>query len=255
MTLTRVTIAEFPDDPECIEERFTFMKGHLDGEQTDLLVLPELFAFSSFWQSPVFDAGLWTAAVLAHERYLERLPELNAGRIIGTMPAGPPEGPRRNTVFWWGPTGVQLARSKYYLPEEEGAYERTWFSRGDADVVAMDVGSLSIAVLVCSEVMVSAAPTQLGRSHVQCIAAPRATGSHPRWQVALRMAAIQSGAFVASSNRRSPDTDLFGGTAMLISPEGDVLAATSAAEPVITVPIDLAEAARAKGTYPRTLEL
>jgi N-carbamoylputrescine amidase len=256
MTLIRITIVEFPDDPESIDEAFADLRIYLHSEQTDLLVLPELFGFSSFWQRDSFDADLWLAASAAHERYLERLAELNAKRIIGTIPTGPPGGPRHNTVFWWSSaTGVQQARSKYHLPDEEGGYELTWFERGNEEVALLDIGSLVIAPLVCTEVMVSPAPTLLGRSNVECIVAPRATGSHPRWEVALRMAAIQSGAFVASSNRRSSNTSLFGGTGMLISPDGDVLAATTAAEPVLTTMIETDDAARAKTTYPRTVRL
>ena len=62
-----------------------------------------------------------------------------------------------------------------------------------------------------------------------------------------------SGCFVASANRRSYDSEAFAGRSWLISPEGEILAETGADSPFLTVEIDLAEANRAKRTYPRNL--
>ena len=56
-------------------------------------------------------------------------------------------------------------------------------------------GALCFSELVCTELMVSTAARRLGQSGVQVIAAPRATGAHPRWEVAARMTAIAAGAF------------------------------------------------------------
>jgi N-carbamoylputrescine amidase len=67
------------------------------------------------------------------------------------------------------------------------------------------------------------------------------------------MAAIMSGCFVASSNRRSYDSTAFAGRSWLVSPEGELLAETNADTPFLTVDIDLEEAMRAKSTYPRNL--
>jgi N-carbamoylputrescine amidase len=74
-----------------------------------------------------------------------------------------------------------------------------------------------------------------------------------RWLLALRMAAIVSGAFVISSNHvgLGPSGVNFGGAGAIISPEGEVLGVTSFAEPFITIAVNLQEAEAAKKNYPR----
>ena len=67
------------------------------------------------------------------------------------------------------------------------------------------------------------------------------------------MAAVMSGCFVASANRRSEDNQTFAGNSLLVSPDGEVLAETTADEPWLTVNIDPDEADRAKSTYPRNV--
>jgi predicted amidohydrolase len=62
-----------------------------------------------------------------------------------------------------------------------------------------------------------------------------------------------AGAFVASTNRRSFDNDAFAGRSWLVSPEGDILLETSADSPFLSAEIDLADADRAKCTYPRNI--
>jgi len=67
--------------------------------------------------------------------------------------------------------------------------------------------------------------------------------------------AIVSGCFVASANRRSYDRDDFCGRSWIVSPEGELLAETTASRPFETVEIDLQRADSAKATYPRNLAL
>jgi N-carbamoylputrescine amidase len=71
--------------------------------------------------------------------------------------------------------------------------------------------------------------------------------------MAACMAAVMSGCFVASANRRSYDSEAFAGRSWPVSPEGEILGETSADMPSLTVDIDLEEAVRAKSTYPRNL--
>ena len=96
---------------------------------------------------------------------------------------------------------------------------------------------------------------RLGRAGAQIIAAPRATGGHRRWRAAASLVAVVSGCFVASSNRRSYEGDDFVGQSWIISPEGDVLAETTADAPFASVDIDIREATSAKEMYPRNLFL
>jgi N-carbamoylputrescine amidase len=85
---------------------------------------------------------------------------------------------------------------------------------------------------------------------------PRVTpkSSVDKWIAGGRAAAVVSGAFCLSSNLNGPNTEsiAFGGAGWVIEPEeGSVWGVTSRSEPFLTVDIDLAEAERAKHTYPR----
>jgi predicted amidohydrolase len=58
---------------------------------------------------------------------------------------------------------------------------------------------------------------------------------------------------VATANRRSYESDAFAGQSWIVSPEGNILAETTADAPIATVTVDLADVAAAKQTYPRNL--
>jgi N-carbamoylputrescine amidase len=246
----KITVCEFPDDTAAVGLAWDHLARTLAAAPTDLLVLPELAAADSFWTRPVFDQTAWRAAVAAHALLPERLQRLAARRVLGTR-AVEVGGRRLNESFLWtAAQGLVPGRSKAWLPEQEGGWEETWFDHGAPEVEPVDHGGLRFAVLICTEIMVSTATRTLGKAGVQLIAAPRATGGHRRWEVATRMAAISAGAFVATANRRGGG--LAGGS-WIIGPDGDELARTDVAAPIVTIEIDLAEADNAKATYPRAV--
>jgi len=220
-------------------------------QQSDLVLLPELPFYPWIVTTPQFDAQVWQMAQEAHEVMMQRLRELAPSVVLSTHPLIE-SGLRLNRGFSWTPAdGYQGVHDKYYLPNEEGFYERCWFDRGRRDFTLAQVQDIAIGFLICSEVMFHEWARAYGRQGAHIIAVPRATGSHDRWMVATRMAAIASGAFVISSNRAQDH--MFGGRGLVIGPDGDVLASTSSAAPFATVALDLAESTRARQTYPRDL--
>jgi N-carbamoylputrescine amidase len=84
------------------------------------------------------------------------------------------------------------------------------------------------------------------------ILSPRATAAATteKWLSVGVVAAVRSGAFSLSSNRVDP-TGACGGVGWIISPNGDILATTSAEAPFATVNIDLAAPIAARDQYPR----
>ena len=142
-----------------------------------------------------------------------------------------------------------------YLPDEPDGRETTWFDRGELDPSPLGVQSLRVGFQLCTEMLFSDLAWRIGRAGAQLIAAPRATGGHHRWAIAASLAAIVSGCFVASANRRSYDGNAFAGGSWVVSPEGDVLIETTADRPFETVEIDLSQADVAKHTYPRNLPM
>jgi N-carbamoylputrescine amidase len=142
---------------------------------------------------------------------------------------------------------------KVYLPDASDGWEATWFERGTLDPAPLTCGGVAIGFEICTEMLFTDLAWKIGRPGAQIIAAPRVTGGHPRWRLAASLVAIMSGCFVASANRRSYDSDDFAGQSCIVSPEGDVLAETTADAPVATVTVDLRDAVMAKQTYPRNL--
>jgi N-carbamoylputrescine amidase len=64
------------------------------------------------------------------------------------------------------------------------------------------------------------------------------------------VAAVRSAAFCVSSNRVDPMGEC-GGVGWIISPDGDILASTTADAPVATVSVDLHASVAARDSYPR----
>jgi len=99
-----------------------------------------------------------------------------------------------------------------------------------------------------------------GKAGAHLIVVPRATSTPKRvdkFHVAMQMAAIVSGCYVASSNRVGEAVIggfIFGGRGRIYAPGGELLATTSTEEPVVWVDIDLHRVERAKSDYPVYIE-
>jgi len=247
----KITVCELPDAIEAAGAAWDELEHHLQDHATDLLVLPELPAVGSFWTQREFDLAVWEDAVARHAALASHLERLDAKRIIGTR-AVQSDGQRLNESFLWTKQrGLVPGRAKAWLPNEEEGWEAAWFDRGNQKIDPVIDDGLRFATLICTELLVSPAPRALGQAGIQLIAVPRATGGHARWDTGARMAAISAGAFVATANRRGIG---FTGGSWVIGPDGDRLAATDAANPIVTVTVDLAAADVAKQTYPRNVE-
>jgi len=250
----KITVCELPDEAARREGAWADLVRHLVASPTDIVVLPEMpFCDWKTFTTRRVDLAAWRAALDVHDNMMTRLMELQTRVVLSSRPVDV-QGKRFNQAFCWTWDGeYRSARAKYYLPDEPDGWEATWFDRGDRDFSPVTVGAVTVAFQLCTELLFTEAAWEIGRRGAQLIAAPRATGGHRRWRMAACLAAIMSGCFVASANRRSYDSEAFAGRSWLISPEGEILAETSADSPFLTVEIDLAEANRAKRTYPRNL--
>ena len=245
-----IATCEFPDRADLAAGMWQRLAGEFEKSPVDLLVLPELAGVDSFWTSPTFNEAVWRQAAATHATLEEHLRPIAAKRIVGTRAVA--EGAKRwNETFLWTPErGLVRGRAKALLPQQEDGWEETWFDRGSQYPEAVRDGDFCFSEMVCTELMVSTAARGLGQSGVQVIAAPRATGGHPRWEVASRMTAIAAGAFVATANRRG--ARLAGGS-WIVAPDGDILARTNVSAPIVSLEIDLAWVESARLTYPRNV--
>lgn len=164
------------------------------------------------------------------------------------------DGKRLNQAIYLDDQGqIHPLRSKYYLPDDYPAVEAPWFDRGDAPGEVFELGGCQIGVQLCSELMYAETPRQLAQNGAEIIVQSRATGDAPRWRAASVLGAGTSGAFVIGANRRSVARSWFTGGSWVYSPEGDLLAETSADQPVVSVEIDLSRVKAAKQEYPMTM--
>src|SRR5262249_53409100 len=154
--------------------------------------------------------------------------------------------------LWSAAGGMQPLRSKYFLPEEPGNWEATWFERGDPEFGVFRAGPASFGINICTELWALETYAPYATLGVELVLSPRATSlaTAPKWLSAGVVAAVRSGAFSLSSNRVDP-SGACGGRGWIIDPSGQVLAITSGDEPFATRDIDLTTTAAAKASYPR----
>jgi N-carbamoylputrescine amidase len=248
----RVTVCELPHRADALADAWAALCRHTMANRSQLVLLPELAMIEPVWELEHFDPARWVVVETLNDMGLRRLPELHADYVVGTRPVRL-DGRRSNQAYLWSPaTGVQPLRSKYFLPEEPGSWEATWFERGDPLFPAFRAGEASFGVNICTELWALETYAAYAALGVDLLLSPRATASatNAKWLAVGVVAAVRSGAFSLSSNRVDT-TGAVGGSAWIIDPAGDVLSLTSAADPFATRDVDLAQASEAKATYPR----
>lgn len=251
----RVTVCELPHDPSPRDEAWARLVDHCREDGSDLVVLPEMPFSVWLAATKEVEPERWDEAVATHDTWLERLGELGAPIVIGARPVVV-DGSRRNEGFVWEDGTYTATHHKYYLPDEDGYWEATWYDRGPApEYPAVELEAVTAGVLLCTEVWFTEHARTLARGGVDILATPRATewDTRERWLTGGRVAAMMSGAFGLSSNHSGTDAIgmRWGGYGWIVDPNGTVLATTSEDEPFATVAIDLLDAAKAKATYPR----
>ena len=251
----RVSVCELRNNSDDLARDWDALVTHAQIERSELVLLPEMPFTPWFGVSPNYNADAWQASVDAHERWLDRLPELGSATVLGTRPVNR-DGCRLNEAFAWSKElGYRAAHHKYFLPNEEGFWEAEWYSRGDGRFESQQCGAACVGFQICTELWAFDQSRAYGWRGVQIIAAPRATphSTLDKWVVGGRAAAVCAGAFTMSSNHVTNATDPvhLGGRGWVVGPDGDVLALTSRDQPLVTVEIDLAKADAAKRTYPR----
>lgn len=251
----KVTVCEISNSPEGLVRDWGQLVAHQKAEKSQLVLLPEMVFSPWFAWKREFNSEVWQAAVNAHDEWERRFPELHPAIVLGSRPANR-ESKRLNEAFLWeAGSGYSKVYTKYYLPDEEGFWEASWYDRGDGVFIPIESGAMLIAFAICTDIWFFENSRTYGKMGVQMIACPRATpkSTLDKWLVAGRAAAVVSGAYCLSSNRISHDergVDL-GGQGWIVGPDGEVLGLTSAEHPFLTLDIDLTKADLAKQTYPR----
>lgn len=253
----KVTVCQFDPRAESLAPSLVALKQHIAEEGTDFLLLPEMCFSDWLAAEKTPDAAKWQAAVEAHAARISALSGLGAQAAMGTRPVVTDQNSRRNEAYiWTAESGTASGlHQKYYLPDEPGYWEHTWYDRGPKQ---FDVGralGMRIGVQICTEMWFFEWARHYAASGVDLLCVPRATPheSVDKWLAGGQAAAVCAGAYCLSSNLwapKGPDTNL-GGLSWIIDPEGNVLATTDPDTPFATAEIDLDFARRSKATYPR----
>jgi N-carbamoylputrescine amidase len=255
----KATVCELPNEPADLTDAWSRLVDHVQQKQSDIVLLPEMPFYRWLSQTSDVDPEEWNNAVRAHEDWIDRLAELAPATVVSSRPVV--SGAKRHNVgFIWQPdTGSRDFHAKYFLPNEAGFWEATWYQRDQRDFSVARTSKAVIGFLICTELWFSEYARAYGKQGAQIIVCPRATPATklPKWLAGGQAAAVVSGAFCMSSNLsgRTSEGGDFAGTGFIAEPDqGTLLGTTSQEEPFLTLDIDLAEADRAKTTYPRYVE-
>jgi N-carbamoylputrescine amidase len=251
----RITVCELGDRPVDIAQDWARLVEHVQTTGSEFVLLPEMPFHDWFARTRPAIPEVWHEAVNAHDRWLGRLEELAPAVVGGTRPVNR-EGRRHNEGFIWDADGGYLAvHHKYYLPDEEGYWEASWYQRGNGDFKVFPAGAAIAGYLICTDLWFLERARDYGRQGAHLLLVPRATPTvtTDKWLAGGRTAAVVSGAWSLSSNRRCAEGPGggMGGTGWIVDPDGKVLGVTSEAEPFLTREVDLTAAETARTTYPR----
>jgi len=255
----RVTVCELPNEPAAHEDAWGQLLRHTREQGSEFVLLPEMPFHPWLAHSREGQPGQWEEAVAAHEAWLARMQDLAPAIVASTRPAIL-SGKRQNAGYVWETgRGARTVHTKYYLPDDPGFWEASWYERGDGDFSLAETSKGVVGFLICTEIWFNHHARAYGKAGMHMLLCPRATptGTAPKWIAGGQAAAVVSGAFCLSSNLsgRTPEGGDYAGVGWIIEPdEGRVLGVTSAEQPILTLDIDLAEAERAKGTYPRYVQ-
>ena len=252
----RMTVCELPNDFVVFNNAWDQLVNHVRKHKSEVVLLPEMPFYRWLAHTKEANAHEWEEAVKAHNEWITRLYMLAPAIVISTMPVIT-AGIRENIgCVWELDNGIQVAHTKYYLPDEPGFWEASWYQRGDGKFSAVKTSKGKVGFLICTELWFNSHAREYGKQGIHLLVCPRATPnpSAKKWVFGGQTAAVVSGAFCLSSNltgTTSGGSD-FAGVGWIIEPEeGKILGLTSPEQPFLTLDVDLSEAEKAKKTYPR----
>ena len=252
----KVTVCELPNAPTALEDAWKRLVEHVNTFKSEFVLLPEMPFYPWLAHTREVDTGQWEQAVRAHETWLTRLKDLSPAIVASTRPVIVDEKRQNAGYIWEYGQGAKTIHSKYYLPDEPGFWEASWYERGDGDFSLATTPKGKVGFLICTEIWFNAHAREYGKQGMHLLVCPRATPNPTaaKWVAGGQAAAVVSGAFCLSSNLTgtTPQGGDYAGVGWIIEPgEGQILGLTSSEQPFLTLDIDLTEAERAKKTYPR----
>ena len=149
----KVTVCQIDPGAGQLDAYLEGLADHVKAENSDFVLLPEMGFSEWLAADKIPDPKLWTQAVDNHRRYIDNLGILGASTVMGTRPVVNATGSRRNEAYIWTKSANRAigVHEKYYLPDEEGFWEQTWYDRGPKVFNTANVGNMRIGVQICTE--------------------------------------------------------------------------------------------------------
>lgn len=226
---------------------------------SDLVVLPELWAYGAFtpehWSEraqPVDGEIARRAAAAAKE--LGAI--VHAGSIVERGRSGADFGARGrglwNTSLVFGPEGQSLATYRKIHPFGFGEGEAELLEAGSF-AKSVPTGSFTMGLATCYDLRFPELFRLLVADGVDLFVIPAAWPAEraKHWRLLGRARALENQAFVAQCNMVGVNGGLvLGGHSQVVNPEGDVMVSAGSGEEILTVDIDIAEAVRFRQSFP-----
>ncbi len=253
----KVTVCQLDPRATQIDRYLSSLKENIASENSEFLLLPEMCFSEWLAAEKKPNPDQWAKSIERHNNYIGNLDDLGAAAIVGSRPIVNGIGSRRNEAYIWTkePNRLSPIREKYYLPNEDGYWEHSWYDRGLKSFDIAYYGSARIGVQICTEMWFFEWARHYAASKVDLLCIPRATPHHSvdKWLAGGQTAAVCSGAYSISSNLWYPpgETVSCGGLGWIVDPDGNILKTTNQDSPFATVEIDLEISRISKSTYPR----
>jgi N-carbamoylputrescine amidase len=246
----RVGFVEWPEGLTGDDACWGAIEAGLAEAGPDILVTNELPFGPWLAGSPAFSRAEAQASMLAHEAGLDRMAALGVPAIISSRPVR--NGDRlANEAFVLEDGKARPLHRKQLFPDEPGWFESAWFAGDGSGFELAEVLGIKVGVLLCTEAMFNEQARFYGRQGAALIVIPRASGTGiDPWKTAGAMAALVSGAYVASTNRVGGQ---FGGHGFAYAPGGTLIAETGPTNTLLIFDLDPAEVAAAQRGYPCTV--
>jgi predicted amidohydrolase len=243
----KVTVCQMEEHGEMLLREWDRLLAHVREQASDLVLLPDMPFYPSFVGTPRYVQDTWDRAVDAHDRSEAKLLELAPAAVIATRPLDFGNERYNSGYVWTSAEGPRAVHASTSLRCESGAWEGHWYHSAAADFVPVQKGNATIGFLIGAELWAEEEIRHYRDEAVNVLVTPRGGGppGDESWIAAGRKAALLAGAFVLSSARARDDRSA-APCGWVIAPNGELIASTSKANPLVAAVLDLRQTESAR---------
>ncbi len=244
----KVTVCQLHDESDLFLRDWEALAAHVSSERSELVVLPQMPFCPSFLDRHRFDFAIWQAALAAHDVGEKRLQQLAPAMVVSSRPMDFGNERYHEAFLWDRIEGVRTLHGESVANQ----HESPWYLAATPDFVPLEVATVLLGVLFCSEFDRTAELERYAHEGVALLVTPRSllAGESENCRESARSLALASGAYQLSSNRVSDD-GRFDGGGWIIDPAGRVLGLTDSQQPFVTIEANAEPGRRVKRSSSR----